>query len=69
VRLAALGIDRIYINQRDVEERSVQVRMMGDIYQNATFVISWLVPEEDKSSEAMIALRLITQEVRKARGG
>jgi hypothetical protein len=59
-----LWVDAICINQRDIEERSAQVRMMGDIYRNATVVISWLGPEADKSSEAMIALRSIAQEVR-----
>jgi hypothetical protein len=59
-----LWVDAICINQRDVEERSAQVRMMGDIYRNATIVISWLGPEADKSSEAMTALNSIAQEVR-----
>jgi Heterokaryon incompatibility protein (HET) len=59
-----LWVDAICINQRDVKERNSQVRMMGDIYRNASIVVSWLGPEADKSSEAMIALRSIAQEVR-----
>jgi hypothetical protein len=59
-----LWVDAICINQQDVEERNSQVLMMGDIYRHAVSVLAWLGPEADKSSEAMIALRSIAQEVK-----
>lgn len=37
-----LWIDAICINQDDIEERSAQVPMMGDVYRQATSVIVWL---------------------------
>ncbi|KAI1449443.1 heterokaryon incompatibility protein-domain-containing protein [Annulohypoxylon stygium] len=37
-----LWIDAICINQDDLDERSAQVAMMGDIYRAATRVVSWL---------------------------
>ncbi|KAH8655808.1 heterokaryon incompatibility protein-domain-containing protein [Xylariales sp. PMI_506] len=38
-----LWIGQICINQFDNEEKSHQVQMMGKIYQNAAYVIIWLV--------------------------
>lgn len=44
-------IDAICINQGDVNERSVQVQLMGQIYKQATSVLVWLGnPTEDSSS-------------------
>jgi len=37
-----LWVDAICINQDDIPERNDQVLLMGDIYRNATSVISWL---------------------------
>lgn len=37
-------IDAICINQDDLAERAHQVNMMGEIYSNAHFVVSWLGP-------------------------
>lgn len=37
-----IWIDALCINQSDVEERNQQVRMMGDIYTQATEVLVWL---------------------------
>lgn len=39
-------IDAICIDQRDVEERSSQVQLMGDVYGSATEVIVWLGKED-----------------------
>ena len=44
-------IDAICIDQRNLDERSAQVRIMKDIYQSAEKVVSWL-GERDDSSEA-----------------
>lgn len=37
-----LWIDALCINQRDIEERNQQVRIMGDIFRSARMVLSWL---------------------------
>lgn len=37
-----LWIDQICINQKDIPERSHQVKMMGDIYKGADSVVVWL---------------------------
>ena len=37
-----LWIDQLCIDQSNKDERGHQVQMMGDIYRNAEFVISWL---------------------------
>lgn len=42
-------IDAICINQSDVEERSQQVRMMRDIYSQASHVLIWLGPGDPHS--------------------
>jgi len=44
ITLSGLHIwaDAICINQSDLPERSMQVRMMGSIYSSANFVLSWL---------------------------
>lgn len=39
-----LWIDAICINQKDVNEKSVQVPQMGRLYTNATEVLAWLGP-------------------------
>ena len=41
-----LWIDSISINQKDVTERSRQVSLMGDIYQNSANTIIWLGKED-----------------------
>ncbi|KAL1857560.1 hypothetical protein Daus18300_010318 [Diaporthe australafricana] len=48
-----LWVDAVCINQLDHEEKSVQVRLMRDIYQDASEVVVWLGPEEDDSNMAM----------------
>ncbi|KAK3378626.1 heterokaryon incompatibility protein-domain-containing protein [Lasiosphaeria ovina] len=37
-----LWVDQICINQQDLDERSAQVQIMGDIYRNAASVLAWL---------------------------
>lgn len=46
-------IDSICVNQNDEEERSAQIRLLGDIYSCAKHVISWLGPSADSSNLAM----------------
>lgn len=45
-----LWIDALCINQKDVEERNSQVRLMGDIYRSANQVLLWL-GEADGTSD------------------
>lgn len=46
-----LWIDFICINQTDVEERSHQVKLMGEIYRNAECTLIWLGEETDNDSD------------------
>ena len=55
---ALLWIDAICINQKDEEEKSLQVQMMGSIYSNAEMVIVWLgkgTPECDEAIKLLMA--------------
>jgi len=47
-----LWVDQICINQGDLQERSSQVCVMGDIYRNAATVISWLGDDPEGHSLA-----------------
>ncbi|KAH8756676.1 heterokaryon incompatibility protein-domain-containing protein [Diaporthe sp. PMI_573] len=48
-----LWIDALCINQLDEIEKTEQVAQMGDIYQHATSVITWLGPASENSDAAM----------------
>ena len=52
-----LWVDALSMNQQDVQERNHQVRLMGQIYANASAVIVWLGPVEqgDLHLKAMVA--------------
>lgn len=45
--------DSICINQADLSERANQVKMMGEIYQNAEHVLVWLGEEFEDNDLAM----------------
>ena len=47
-----LWIDALCIDQHNIEERSKQVRIMGQIFQSAAMVLSWLGPENAKIEQA-----------------
>lgn len=60
-RLIQLGshliwADAICINQLDLEERSHQVPLMGDIYEAASRVMIWLGPDDSQKSAGAIQL-------------
>jgi hypothetical protein len=57
-------IDAICINQGDIQERTHQVRLMGDIFKNATSVLAWLGPEEDRSAQAIALIKHMANEIR-----
>ena len=63
-----LWIDAICIDQNNIEERSHQVRLMGDIYSNASAVIIWLGLESDTSRIAMTWIRECTPQTRNSLG-
>ena len=48
-----LWIDQICINQINLDERSAQVTIMGEIYRHANRVVVWLGPAKDDSDLAM----------------
>jgi hypothetical protein len=62
-----LWIDALCINQHDLEERNRQVRMMTQIYQNATGVIAWLGREDGSSSSAMELLNELDTDLQERR--
>jgi hypothetical protein len=45
-------VDAIAINQRDLQERSQQVALMGEIYKSARYDLLWLGPETKELSHA-----------------
>jgi hypothetical protein len=55
-RLRTLWVDAICINQRDKDERNVEVKRMVDIYSLAARVVIWLGEEADDSAHALTAL-------------
>jgi hypothetical protein len=52
-----LWIDMICINQEDLAERNSQVLLMGDLFRNATAVVSWIWGDEryDKTGKSVLA--------------
>jgi len=52
-----LWVDAICINQADLEERTQQVQLMGDIYAGSTRTIAWLGPAAESSDVAIAELR------------
>ncbi|KAI1456695.1 heterokaryon incompatibility protein-domain-containing protein [Annulohypoxylon moriforme] len=54
-----LWVDAICINQKDVQERNHQVKLMASIYQKATYVLSWLGPPDENRPD--LAFRTIAK--------
>ncbi|KAH7092963.1 heterokaryon incompatibility protein-domain-containing protein [Paraphoma chrysanthemicola] len=52
-----LWIDALSINQGDTQERSEQVKLMSQIYQNAQGVLVWLGPEDQMTDSALKLLQ------------
>jgi len=50
-----LWVDALCINQHDLQEKSDQVRMMGEIYRRSWNVMVWVGPEKDFSNEGSIS--------------
>jgi hypothetical protein len=62
-------VDAICINQGDFQERTQQVRLMGNIYKNAESVLAWLGPEKDGNVQAIALVRLMAKEMRSCSPG
>ncbi|KAF2202117.1 HET-domain-containing protein [Delitschia confertaspora ATCC 74209] len=61
-RKRVLWVDAVCINQKDIEERNAQVRLMGEIYKGARPVLVWLGQEDEGSDEALGLLSSLDQE-------
>jgi hypothetical protein len=48
-----IWVDALCINQKDIAEKNIEVKRMGDIYKQADRVISWLGDEEDQSGQTL----------------
>ena len=48
-RVRTLWVDAICINQVDIAEKSAQIRIMADIYENAQAVLVWIGKEDDET--------------------
>ncbi|OTB01922.1 hypothetical protein M426DRAFT_25235 [Hypoxylon sp. CI-4A] len=59
-----LWIDAICINQKDIPEKNHQVAMMGDIYRDASSVLSWLgLPGPNRVDQALEIIREIAPDL------
>jgi len=56
-------VDAICINQANGAEKAEQVKMMKDIYQEATLVVSWLGPEKENDAAGFALLRTICEQL------
>lgn len=66
-----LWVDSICINQNDNDERSQQVRLMGEIYRRASTVLIWLgedVNDEGKTDQACSCMNLLNDASPKLKG-
>ncbi|KAH7398122.1 heterokaryon incompatibility protein-domain-containing protein [Cadophora sp. MPI-SDFR-AT-0126] len=52
-KVQRIWIDQLCINQNDIEERNLQVKCMGKIYEQASLVFVWLGKEDNDSKQAM----------------
>lgn len=62
-RPRVLWIDAICIDQKNLDERSHQVRRMSDIYTMATRVVVWLGPEGDNSTLALSTMDVLSSQI------
>lgn len=59
-----LWVDALCINQKDRDEKGVEVARMGLVYRHAKSVIIWLGPEADESDLAIQRLGLIARDIK-----
>jgi len=58
-----LWADSICIDQEDLDERSQQVKIMGQIYQKAACVQIWLGEEDEETELAYKCIRIVVERV------
>lgn len=55
--------DAICINQKDVNERNQQVKLMRGIYWSSELVFSWLGPEDTRTCAALTTIDVLADEI------
>ncbi|KAL9620509.1 MAG: hypothetical protein Q9160_004978 [Pyrenula sp. 1 TL-2023] len=58
-----IWIDAISINQKDLDERALQVQLIADIFQQARAVVCWMGPESEDSDLAVRTIRDLSLKV------
>lgn len=58
-----MWIDALCIDQKNIEEKNVQVAIMGVIYEKSDLTVSWLGPEENNSNTAIRILQEVADNV------
>ncbi len=56
-----LWADAVSINQADLDEKGIQVAMMGDVYRKALRVLAWLSQGDKESAQAMSSIEGIAK--------
>lgn len=60
---STLWVDSICINQADLAERSQQVKLMGQVYLKAAFVLIWLGEQDEETEMAYECAQLVHQKI------
>lgn len=55
------GCEALCINQQDIEKRNAQVRLMGEIYARANYILSWLSLDQGMLTHKNTLLSRISQ--------
>jgi hypothetical protein len=57
-----LWIDAVCINQRNLTEKAMQIRLMNSIFRTAEYTIAWLGHNQDRSDQVINNLQRICQD-------
>jgi hypothetical protein len=61
--VSLFGVDRLRIDQANIEERNEQVQLMGSIYAQADEVLVWLEAETEDSNVAAEFVSVMTSKL------
>lgn len=61
--MRTLWIDSICINQSDINERSHQVGIMGDVYAHSTCNLIWLGESDESTASAVQSFNAVYDEI------
>jgi hypothetical protein len=61
--VSLFGVDRLRIDQANIEERNEQVQLMGSIYARADEVLVWLEAETEDSNVAAEFVSVVTSKL------